>query len=386
MWELPRSVCTPSPRGRLPWRWRSLLASEPYLRVSNPRGRVGAPRSQSPRAHAQVPRFHAGTRRSAHPPLRPARQARAGSGEEARGPTDGLGTGQAEGVTPAIPGPHRNRPPDSARAVCPAEPAARPAPPRRAAPANPGEGPAHPRAPLGEFNLPATPLAGQDRRGWWSWDRDRRGLAGRGGICARTQLCAQVQEGARRRGKWRGIDRPRPGAVGAALLFVPETTSPPWTPPPPRVGGAVWPPPHGCFRGDTWSGPPPRSDCVIGGILTLCWRTSGTSAGGAGSVTQQPSLGSHIFAQTLPSSAMLLPPKPSQDLPLSALEPPKIGNMEFRLSFNKWRKLRPRESQRVQGTQRKPHLGKESRPIALVGGSGASHRSPWRPKGVLSVK
>lgn len=37
-----------------------------------------------------------------------------------------------------------------------------------------------------------------------------------------------------------------------------------------------------------------------------------------------------------------------QDLPLSALGSPKIGNMEFRLSFNKWRKLRPRESQHAQ--------------------------------------
>lgn len=102
--------------------------------------------------------------RPAHPPLSPARPSCAGSGVVAQDPTGGLGlvrrkarrlgsqTGSAtvSGILEAPP-------------VQP--PAALPAPPLTATTANPREGPAHPGAPLGKFNLAATPLAGPAFRG-----------------------------------------------------------------------------------------------------------------------------------------------------------------------------------------------------------------------------
>lgn len=67
-------------------------------------------------------------------------------------------SGQAEGAATGIPVPLSNRPRDSASAARPASPASLPSPPLAAAPANSWEGSAHSRAPLGKFNLAATPL------------------------------------------------------------------------------------------------------------------------------------------------------------------------------------------------------------------------------------
>lgn len=79
-------------------------------------------------------------------------------------------------------------------------------------------------------------------------DPCRRGPAGRVGI-GQEDAILRPSPGGRPPPGSVARGRPRRGACGTALLFVPETTSPPWTPPPPRVSGWVWPPPPGGFRG-----------------------------------------------------------------------------------------------------------------------------------------
>eukprot|EP00069_Balaena_mysticetus_P014627 bmy_01592T0 len=101
-----------------------------------------------------------------------------------------------------MPSPLSNRPRDSASAARPAAPAAPPAPPRATAPTNPGEGPAHPRAPLGKFNLTASPLVeappltGLGCRGLQSWGHCSRGLRWSGG-CRQEDAALRQSQGGR---------------------------------------------------------------------------------------------------------------------------------------------------------------------------------------------
>lgn len=146
---------------------------------------MGDPRFGSLRTHVQIAEFHPGTRRgswrcpeartptsqSGSPVRRGLKLGHLGSDRWSR-------NGQAEGAATRIPGRLSNRPPDSASAARPAAPAdspAPPAPPRAAVPASLREGPAHPCAPLGKFNLvatpprEATPLVGRGCRGIVVW-------------------------------------------------------------------------------------------------------------------------------------------------------------------------------------------------------------------------
>lgn len=63
--------------------------------------------------------------------------------------------------------------------------------------------------------------------------------------------------------------------------------------------------------------------------------------------SQQPFPSRHTFGLTLPSSVMLFLPSPSGSASGCAR-----GNTEYRLSFNKWGKLRPREGQHAQDNTR----------------------------------
>lgn len=201
-------------------------------------------------------------------------------------------------------------------------------------------------------------------------------------------VCAEVQEGAQRRGKRRGIARVAAPSGQPSSLFLRPRPLPGLRPLLASVAG-FGRRPQAAFGGHlvgATSEERLRNRRHLDPMLAHLrdprrWsRISHTAA-----LSRPP----HLCADI----ALIGHASPFQAPPGSAsfgAGIPKIGNMEFRLSFNKWRKLRPRESRHAQdytGSQpgdppTSDPLGKESRSMALAGGPGASHRSPWRPKGV----
>lgn len=212
---------------------------------------------------------------------------------------------RAEGAGAGIPDCLSNRPRDSASTARRAVPAAPPTPPLPARPANPRGGPAHSRAPLGKFNLTASPLADLGGRGLESWD-SRFGVLGCSG--GRRQEDADVHQspGGRpkpgqvaRDGRSRGVFRIAP--LRPPLCSGDRVPSPDSAPSTPRWRVRRRFP--GCFRahlvGDT-SEQRRRDRQYLDPTVEhlrdhLRWSWISHA---------------HTFAQTLPASVTLLPSKP----------------------------------------------------------------------------
>lgn len=144
--EPPEGPWYPFPRSRT----LSHGLEPPWLGVPEPLSRYPGSTPRTRRGSRCLPEACTPTSPSGPPAGRGLSLGRSGSDRQ-------TGSRQAEGAATGSPVPLSNRPRASASAARPAAPAAPPAPPRAATPANSRDGPAHPRAPLGRFNLAATP-------------------------------------------------------------------------------------------------------------------------------------------------------------------------------------------------------------------------------------